>query len=94
MWHELVLAGIGGQTIAEAKQNLTVLEYNDWLEYRARYGSLNPNRRLEQVVGGLSSLVAQLAGAKNVDPIDFMPHETTEGTEMPLSEIKKIFLGG
>lgn len=75
-WHELVLCGVGGQTIREAKNNLEYKEFLDWLEYRNTYGNLATHRKFEQSIGYLIYNVAVLAGNKKVKPFDFMPHET------------------
>ncbi|PNQ53571.1 hypothetical protein C1141_20570, partial [Vibrio agarivorans] len=48
VWHELVLAGVGGRTIAEAKERLTYQEARQWFSYIAKRGSLNIGRRMEQ----------------------------------------------
>lgn len=48
MWCELVLCGIGGRTIAEAKERMSTDEYELWLQYRKRHGTLNLGLRIEQ----------------------------------------------
>ena len=47
MWHELVLCGIGGRTIAEAQTRLSYEEFCRWASYRALRGLLNPGLRIE-----------------------------------------------
>ena len=58
MWCELVLNGIGGRTIAEAKERLAISEYQLWTAYRAKHGSLNPMQRADYNAGMLASLYA------------------------------------
>lgn len=92
VWHELVLNGVGGRTIAEAKDNMTVAEFNQWIVYRQKRGSLNLGRRIEQAVGISSSLLASLNGSKNHKTMDFMPHEDKQQSaqqEISLSEAMK-----
>ena len=48
VWHELVLNGVGGSTIAEAKERLSYAEYRAWVAYlKDKRGSLHPGHRLE-----------------------------------------------
>ena len=67
--------GIGGRTIAEAKQNLTYAEVSMWVAYRNKRGSLFVGRRLDRAVGNFMATYLSSKGAKNVDPLNFMPHE-------------------
>lgn len=77
------MAGVGGRTIAEAKQNLSVEEFHRWKAYRGMRGSLNVGRRLEIGLGQLCALYAQAHGSK-LSSYDFMPHE--EEPEITLAE--------
>lgn len=106
MWHELVLHGIGGRTIAEAKERLSYAEALDWYEYIARRGSLNWGTRLEggfallayfiaNKVSGFDSRgkpVGQLkkAGGQPFEMADFMPHAEKEEEDID-SKIMKYF---
>jgi hypothetical protein len=71
--HELVLAGVGGRTVAEAKERLTYAEAVAWEAYRRKYGTLNVGLRLEIGFGQLLAAVANALGNK-ADPLDYMPH--------------------
>jgi hypothetical protein len=74
---ELALAGIGGNTIHQVKSNLTMLEINQWAEYRRRRGSLNIGRRVEQAAANIIAMNIN-KGLKRegwVDPLEFMPNE-------------------
>lgn len=73
IWHELVLNGIGGCTIAEAKQNITAGEFNSWIKYINKYGTINPTIRLEASSGQICYTIAKTNGARGVKPMDFMP---------------------
>jgi hypothetical protein len=73
VWHELVLAGIGGATVAEAKQRLQYVEFLDWLTYRRMRGSLNMGSRMESGFALIASLISSACGG-NAKPVDFMPH--------------------
>lgn len=44
-----MLAGIGGRTIAEAKQRMSWAEFQAWCKYRAKHGPLSSQQRLEDV---------------------------------------------
>lgn len=57
-WCELVAAGIGGRTIAEAKQALTMHEAKVWRLYREKNGTLNSNYLLDRGFALLAHLVS------------------------------------
>ncbi|KAF0804933.1 phage protein [Alcanivorax xiamenensis] len=71
MWHELVLHGVGGRTIAEAKERLTYEEARSWFAYIQKRGSLHFGRRLEQIIAMIMP-----AWVKVADPYALMPHES------------------
>ncbi|NHO64617.1 hypothetical protein G8770_03535 [Aestuariicella hydrocarbonica] len=75
MWHELVLNGIGGRTIAEAKRNLSYPEFCRWAQFRKRRGSLHTGMRLEESFGRWMANYFNF-NSKNSSkkPTDFMPH--------------------
>lgn len=77
MLFELALAGIGGNTIHQVKNNLTMLEINQWAEYRQRRGSLNIGRRVEQASANIIAMNIN-KGLKHenwLEPLEFMPNE-------------------
>lgn len=75
MWHELVLCGVGGRTIAEAQHRISYKEFLRWAEYRALRGSLHIGMRVE---GGIGMLAAMYANAHSkyggYSAYDFAPH--------------------
>lgn len=70
-----MLNGIGGRSIFEAKQNLTMQEVRMWANYRAKRGSLNIGRRIEQNIGQYRAEYVMFKAGKQVDIYDYMPHE-------------------
>lgn len=46
-WCELVMNGIGGRTIAEAQERMSLREFQVWVKYRNKYGQLNVMMRTE-----------------------------------------------
>ncbi|HBC1013224.1 TPA: phage tail protein [Escherichia coli] len=69
--------GIGGQTIAAAKANISISEYHTWCLYRNKYGSLNPMLRAEWCAGMTASVMANLWRGAKTPPFrvtDFTPH--------------------
>lgn len=90
------MCGVGGKTIHEARQNISINEMNFWMDYRNRFGSLNVGRRVEQAVGKLSFLFAMVNSSKNNQPKieDFMPHESfkQEQTESDDSSLEQQLL--
>lgn len=71
-----MLCGIGGKTIAEAKENLPYPEFLQWCEYRNKRGSLHVGMRVEQAIALLASMYANAHSKKGVtfSPKDFMIH--------------------
>jgi hypothetical protein len=74
LWHELVLHGIGGRTVAEAQARMSYAEALQWQAYRQKRGTLNDGLRIEVGFGQLLAMVAQACGNKGVTAFDFMPH--------------------
>ena len=80
MWHQLVLHGIGGRTIAEAKRSISDREFRRWLKYIEKNGTLDWGMRLE---GGFALLAFLIANkVSNVVP-------TGRGQLQPVGVIKK-----
>lgn len=83
------MCGIAGNTVAEAKLNMTQSEYLMWREYRRLRGSLNTGRRVEQAVGNLMAFYhnGKVKSQHRIDAIKLMPHEDQpEDVEIDLFE--------
>lgn len=78
MWHELVLNGIGGNSIAEAKATLSYAEVLAWVAYRDKHGSLNFVRR-QELAAALIALQVNRSGGGKAELYDFMPHHVNPG---------------
>jgi hypothetical protein len=85
----LVLHGIGGRTIREAKNNLAYDEYLEWVEYIRMRGSLNPGRRIEQSIAILAFYFNKAFFRGHVKYSDFTPHENEP--EASVSDVIKLF---
>ncbi|WP_441360252.1 phage tail assembly protein T [Acinetobacter harbinensis] len=92
-WCELVINGIGGRTIAEAKRRITRQEFLTWRAFRQKRGSLFLGRRIEQGFGNLMATYLGSKGAKDIKAQSFMPHEDTP-EEMSLEEYMMQTFGG
>ncbi|CAM3407809.1 phage tail protein [Rouxiella silvae] len=69
--------GIGGRTIAEAQERMSVAEFELWLKYREKYGGLNSMMRTEWAAAVVASTIANVNRTKNSPPFrisDFAPH--------------------
>lgn len=76
--------GIGGRTIAEAQERMSLREFQVWVKYRNKYGQLNVIMRTEWGASLVASVLANINKAKNTSPFkvsDFAPHIN----EAPLS---------
>ena len=71
MWHELVLNGIGGRTIAAAQESISAVEFAQWVAYRNRRGSLNTGLRVEAGSAMMASLTAKLNRKKDSKAFSF-----------------------
>ena len=74
-WCELVINGIGGRTIEEAKQKISPEEFKIWWAYHKKYGSFFFGKRVEQAVGRLHSDMVAIGIRKEQNPFHYMPHE-------------------
>lgn len=75
----MVLNGIGGRTVDEAKFNLSYVEYLDWAAFINRRGSINLGVRMEQGLAMVCLLLTQGFKIKKNDGQnftlkDFLPH--------------------
>lgn len=72
-----MLNGIGGNTIAVAKECLSTVEVQLFSAYRNKYGCLDPMRRADQNAAMLAALYANSKKGKNTPPFkttDFLPY--------------------
>lgn len=88
-----MLNGIGGRTIAEAKQRLTYHEALDWFAFIRKRGTLNVGMRLEALFAQQSVLICSAAGIKKqgggqFSMTDFMPH-ADEPDELSIEDAMK-----
>lgn len=70
--------GIGGRTIAEAQQNMSLVEARQWAQYRLRHGGLNTAERVEQAAALICATAAQLATGKKHLVKDFIPNRESD----------------
>jgi hypothetical protein len=83
-----VLNGIGGRTIAEAKERLTHEEYVSWCAYVMKRGPLNLGLRLEMGFAMLAHVTNGSMGGKSKLE-DFLPNreEPEQEKTASLSEV-------
>jgi hypothetical protein len=85
-----VLNGVGGRTVAEAQERLSVAEADRWQQYMAKRGSLHVGMRLEAGFALLAAMINRAIGGK-AEVNDFMPHVEQEAT---LDDVMKLLSGG
>lgn len=86
-----MLNGVGGATVARAKESISQAEFLDWIEYRERRGSLNLGMRLEAGFSLLAvSINRGLGGHAKIE--DFMPH--MDDPEATIGDVMKMLTGG
>lgn len=92
VWHELVLHGVGGSTIDEAKQRMTFSEFTSWCEFRRLRGTLFVGNRLETGFALMATMISKATGGK-AEMRDFMPHADPLTQEQQMAEGIKLFGG-
>lgn len=70
--------GVGGRTIAEAQQNVSMVEARQWAQYIKRHGGLNIAERVEQAAALICATGAQLMGNRKVKVADFIPNRESD----------------
>lgn len=85
-----MLAGVGGRSVAEAKERLTHEEALQWQAYRQMRGSLNVGMRLEAGFALVATMINRGLGGK-ANPSDFAPH--FDEPESTLSDVLNILSG-
>jgi hypothetical protein len=87
-----VLNGVGGRTIAEAKENMLHDEYLDWIAYRNKHGPLNLAKHVEWGNGLLAMLFNNVHYRDKKEHHEFMPHY--EMPEATIGDVMKLLSGG
>lgn len=72
-----MMNGIGGRTIVEAQQNMSMVEARQWAQYMRRHGGLNTAERVEQAAALICATGAKLMGQKK-DVADFLPNRESD----------------
>lgn len=75
--------GIGGRTIAEAKQRMSLAEAMQWQAYINKNGTLDLGLRLEYHFAQIAAMINQAMGGK-AKITDFMPHYSEDEIEIDL----------
>ena len=83
MWHELVAAGIGGKSVAEAKRRISQREFVRWLMYRKKHGTFDMGYRIDRAAAIICSTVAQ----GKVAPDKFMPRYEEDEVKESFSNV-------
>ena len=91
--HELVLAGVGGRTVEEARRNISWSEFQAWMLYREKHGPLWHGLRLEQgfalVAHTVSATIPRKKGDKGWKFSDFMPQRTKVAQAEPVLTLQE-----
>ena len=83
--------GIGGQTVAEAKERMTYSEALLWSAFIKKRGTIHIGMRLENSTAVLAFLINRAVGGK-AEMSDFMPH--SEKKVADLADVMKLVSGG
>ena len=69
--------GIGGRTVEEAQERMSHAEFQSWVAYRAKNGTLNVGLHTERMLAAMMALYANAHRKKGSEPLklyDFAPH--------------------
>lgn len=77
MWHDLVLHGVGGSTVEEAKETLTHDEFVAWCSFMRKRGMVNLSDRMDAGFAMLAHVICAVNGRKT-KVSDFMPKRQQE----------------
>lgn len=84
-----MLNGVGGCTVAEAKERISYEEAQSWAAYMDKRGSLHVGMRLEYGFAMLARIVNNALGG-HATMRDFMPHADQPDS---LADVMKILSG-
>lgn len=82
-----MLHGVGGRTIAEAKERLSYDEFLAWIAYVKKRGSLNVGMRIEAGAALVTYAVARTSGDKTAEIRKFMPHADEPANEASIGDV-------
>ncbi len=83
--------GVGGQTVAEAKERMSFSEALMWSAYIKKRGSLHVGMRIENAAAVLARLINAARGI-NSSMYDYMPHADQKVAD--LADVMKLVSGG
>jgi hypothetical protein len=72
MWHDLVLHGVGGATVEEAKGTMSHAEVMAWVAFTKKRGHINLADRIDAGFAMLAHVICAMHG-KKTKVSDFMP---------------------
>lgn len=82
--------GIGGSTVAQAKENVSYSEAMMWSAYIRKRGTLNLGLRVENGFAIIATMLNRALGGK-ASMEDFMPHADKKQAE--LADVMKLVSG-
>lgn len=83
----MVLNGVGGRTIREAKQNVSHAEALEWMKYMQLRGTLNVGLRIEVMLARLLVMTANANGIKKEGNKQFTIHDFAIHLDKPEFEL-------
>lgn len=80
----MVLSGIGGNTIAKAKESVSIQEFNAWVAYRKKRGTFNVTRRIDIAMARMAAIYinSKVDSSKHCSIYDFLPYEEEPATDL------------
>lgn len=81
-----MLAGVGGKTVAEAKEAVSYAEFRGWLAYRQKFGPLDERLRMDRGFAVVATLINNgLGGTAQLS--DFLPYAESETTPEDIAKM-------
>lgn len=82
--------GIGGNTIEEAKANMTMNEFQQWCVYRNTYGPIDGTSKLCEYIKHLTFVTIKIAGDKKIGIEDLELFKQKDESEKEIASTEDI----
>lgn len=86
MLYDLVLHGVGGSTVEEARATLTHDEFVGWCSYMRKRGTVDLGARMDAGFAMLAHVICAVNGRKT-KVSDFMPKRQEEQQEVSIESV-------
>lgn len=84
-------SGVGGRTVAEAKQNMSYAEFVNWCQYRHQYGSLHVGMRVDRAIARhIAAYLNSISKSTKFKPDEFSPYDQA-ASRTNVDDVDQVF---